>query len=85
MYVEPNARGDAPAGTRSTPFEQSSSGNENAEATVDAPEDGGGEPEQNGERATEAVDASSREPDDPRDDVAAFAERARIKHRDAAR
>ena len=74
VYVEPNARGDAPAGTRSTPFEQSSSGNENAEATVDAPEDGGGEPEQNGERATEAVDASSRAPDDPRDDVAAFAE-----------
>jgi dynein heavy chain len=74
VYVEPNARGDAPAGTRSTPFEQSSSGNENAEATVDAPEDGGGEPEQNGERATEAVDASSRALDDPRDDVAAFAE-----------
>ena len=68
------ARGDAPAGTRSTPFEQSSSGNENAEATVDAPEDGGGEPEQNGERATEAVDASSRAPENPRDDVAAFAE-----------
>ena len=74
VYVEPNARGDAPAGTRSTPFEQSSSGNENAEATVDAPEDGGGEPEQNGERATEAVDASSRAPENPRDDVAAFAE-----------
>ena len=74
MYVEPNARGDASAGTRSTPFERSSSGNENAEATVSAPEDVGGETEQNGERATEEGDASARAPDDPRDASAAPAE-----------
>ena len=74
MYVEPNARGDASAGTRSTPFERSSSGNENAEATVSAPEDVGGETDTNGERATEEGDASVRAPDDPRDKSAAPAE-----------
>ena len=74
MYFEPSARGDASAGTRSTPFEQSSSRDENAEATVDAPEDGGGETEQNGERASREGDASARAPGDPRDASAASAE-----------